>query len=275
MAVQTNLSHTGEHSRGSVSSAYGVRQRIRKGEIKGHTSGIAGRHVQGNVVILPKKEAAEFLQFCQRNPKPCPLLDVLDCGAFQLPNLGQDIDIRSDVPAYRVWRDGILVEECNDIRSIWRDDLVTFILGCSFSFEQALIDDGIPLRHVQQGRNVAMFKTDIPTNPAGSFFGPLVVSMRPMLAEHVIRAIQITSRFPTVHGAPIHIGDPKLIGIHDLTTPEYGDAVDIMPNEIPVFWACGVTPQAAILQAKPPLCITHAPGCMLVTDLLNHHLSII
>lgn len=275
MAAQTNLSHTGEHSRGSVSSAYGVRQRIRKGEIKGHTSGIAGRHVQGNVVILPKKEAAEFLQFCQRNPKPCPLLDVLDCGAFQLPNLGQDIDIRSDVPAYRVWRDGILVEECNDIRSIWRDDLVTFILGCSFSFEQALIDDGIPLRHVQQGRNVAMFKTDIPTNPAGSFFGPLVVSMRPMLAEHVIRAIQITSRFPTVHGAPIHIGDPKLIGIHDLTTPEYGDAVDIMPNEIPVFWACGVTPQAAILQAKPPLCITHAPGCMLVTDLLNHHLSII
>lgn len=275
MAVQTNLSHTGEHSRGSVSSAYGVRQRIRKGEIKGHTSGIAGRHVQGNVVILPKKEAAEFLQFCQRNPKPCPLLDVLDCGAFQLPNLGQDIDIRSDVPAYRVWRDGILVEECNDIRSIWRDDLMTFILGCSFSFEQALIDDGIPLRHVQQGRNVAMFKTDIPTNPAGSFFGPLVVSMRPMLAEHVIRAIQITSRFPTVHGAPIHIGDPKLIGIHDLTTPEYGDAVDIMPNEIPVFWACGVTPQAAILQAKPPLCITHAPGCMLVTDLLNHHLSII
>lgn len=274
MAAQKNLSHAGQHLSDSVSSAYALRQQIRTGEFIGHTSGIAGRHVQGNVVILPKKEAADFLQFCQRNPKPCPLLDVLDSGAFQLPNLGQDVDIRTDVPAYRIWRDGILAEECNDISSIWRDDFVTFILGCSFSFEQALIDDGIPLRHVQQGSNVAMFKTDIPTNPSGSFFGPLVVSMRPMLAEHVIRAIQITSRFPTVHGAPVHIGDPKLIGIQDVTTPDYGDAVDIMPNEIPVFWACGVTPQVAILQAKPPLCITHAPGCMLVTDLLNERIAV-
>lgn len=253
---------------------YSVRQTIRSGEWKGHTSGLAERQVQGNVVILPERQAADFLRFCQRNPKPCPVLAVSEPGSYGLPTLGRDIDIRTDVPKYRVWRHGELEEEIHDITAIWQPDWVTFVLGCSFSFEQALMDDGIQLRHVQQGRNVAMFKTSISTVPAGDFRGPLVVTMRPMTASDAIRAVQITSRFPNVHGAPVHLGDPKQIGIHDLSRPDYGDPVEILANEIPVFWACGVTPQAAIIQAKPPICITHSPGCMLVTDLLNHHLSI-
>ena len=253
--------------------AHLVRQRIRSGRFTGHTSGLADRHVQGNVVILPQKEANDFQLYCQRNPKPCPVLAVSDPGSFHLPSLGFDIDIRTDVPAYRVWRDGELALECHDISALWRDDFVAFVLGCSFSFEQALLDDGIPLRHIAQGRNVAMFRTNIQTSPAGIFRGPLVVTMRPLSPAHAIRAVQITSRFPNVHGAPVHIGDPGQIGIADLSRPDYGDPVDVLPDEVPVYWACGVTPQAAILEARPPICITHAPGCMLITDLLNHHLS--
>ncbi|HSW05820.1 D-glutamate cyclase family protein, partial [Aquabacterium sp.] len=166
-----------------------------------------------------------------------------------------------------------LVDEPTDVRPIWRDDLVSFVLGCSFSFEQALIEDGIRLRHVDEGKNVAMYRTRIATAPAGRFSGPMVVTMRPMKAADAIRATQITSRFPSVHGAPVHIGDPALIGITDLSRPDYGDAVDVLPDELPVFWACGVTPQAAIAQARPPFCITHAPGAMLITDLLNHQLA--
>lgn len=250
-----------------------VRGMIRRGEWTGHTSGMAARYVQGNVVILPEALASGFLRFCQRNPKPCPLLAVSEPGSFALPTLGEDIDIRTDVPQYRVWRNGELAQTCNDIVSLWQSDFVTFVLGCSFSFEQALLDDGIPLRHIAQGSNVAMYVTNLETEPAGGFKGPMVVSMRPMLAEHAIRAVQVTSRFPTVHGAPVHIGDPTLIGIHDLSAPDYGEFVGIAPDEIPIFWACGVTPQAVLLQSKPSVCITHAPGCMLVTDLLNHHLS--
>jgi uncharacterized protein YcsI (UPF0317 family) len=177
------------------------------------------------------------------------------------------------VPRYRVWRHGELVSEPTEIRELWRDDLVTFIIGCSFSFEHALLDAGLPVRHIEQGRNVPMYRTTIATVPAGPFSGPLVVTMRPMLAAAVIRAIQVTSRFPDVHGAPVHIGDPSLIGIADLARPDYGDAVDVGPGELPVFWACGVTPQAAITQARPEFCITHAPGAMLITDLLNHELA--
>lgn len=250
-----------------------LRAAVRSGAYRGHTSGLAERHVQGNLVILPQAQAADFLLFCQRNPKPCPLLAVGEPGNAALPSLGADIDIRSDVPQYLVWRDGVLAAEPHDIRDLWRDDFVSFLLGCSFSFEQALLDEGIPLRHVQQGRNVAMFRTSVPTAAAGPFHGPLVVTMRPLKAADAIRAVQITTRYPAVHGAPVHIGNPALIGIADLARPDYGDAVEVMPDELPVFWACGVTPQAALVQAKLPLAITHAPGAMLVTDLLNHQLA--
>lgn len=250
-----------------------VRAEIRAGRWADHTSGLAERHVQGNVVILPKALADDFLRYCQRNPKPCPLLAVSEPGATGLPQLGADIDIRSDVPRYRVWRRGELVAEPTDVRELWRDDLVTFVLGCSFSFEQALRDEGLALRHVDEGKNVAMFRTSIPTVPAGAFAGPLVVTMRPLRAAEAIRAIQITSRFPDVHGAPVHLGDPSLIGVADLARPDYGDAVNVLPDELPVFWACGVTPQAALTQARPEFCITHAPGAMLITDLLNHQLA--
>lgn len=250
-----------------------VRADIREGLYTGHTSGVARDHVQGNVVILPEALAADFLRYCQRNPKPCPLLAVSEPGEPMLPKLGADIDIRTDVPRYRVWRRGELVDEPTDIRALWRDDLVSFVIGCSFSFEQALLDAGLAMRHIDQNRNVAMYRTNIATEPAGPFHGPLVVSMRPLRAAAAIRAIQVTSRFPDVHGAPVHIGDPTLIGIKDLALPDYGDPVDVMRDELPVFWACGVTPQAAIAQARPEFCITHAPGGMLITDLLNHQLA--
>ena len=250
-----------------------VRADIREGLYTGHTSGLARDHVQGNVVILPKALAADFLRYCQRNPKPCPLLAMSEPGEPMLHKLGADIDIRTDVPRYRVWRRGELVDEPTDIRGLWREDLVTFVIGCSFSFEQALLDAGLAMRHIDQNRNVAMYRTSIATEPAGPFHGPLVVSMRPLRAPAAIRAIQVTSRFPDVHGAPVHIGDPTLIGIKDLALPDYGDPVDVMRDELPVFWACGVTPQAAIAQARPEFCITHAPGAMLITDLLNHQLA--
>ena len=258
----------------SVSRSIQARAAIRSGEWTGHTSGLAEGHVQGNVVILPELLANDFLRYCQRNPKPCPLLAVSEPGEALLPSLGADIDIRTDVPRYRVWRDGVLADQPTDISNLWRKDLVTFVIGCSFSFEEALLEAGIPLRHIAQNRNVAMYRSNIATSPAGVFNGPMVVSMRPLKAADAIRAIQITARFPNVHGAPVHIGDPALIGIADLAKPDYGDAVDVWPDEISVFWACGVTPQAAIAQARPEFCITHAPGAMLITDLLNHHLAI-
>lgn len=249
------------------------RRQIREGRYQGHTSGGAPSHVQGNVVILPEKYANDFLRFCQRNPKPCPLLAVSDPGDPLLPALGKDIDIRTDVPKYRVWREGELSNEPADIRDLWRSDLVTFVIGCSFSFEEALVAADIPLRHMQQNRNVSMFRTSLPTQAAGVFQGPLVVSMRPMRPHHAIQAIQITSRFPAVHGAPVHVGLPHLIGISDISQPDYGDPVEVMDDELAVFWACGVTPQAAIRQARPDFCITHAPGSMLVTDMLNQQLA--
>lgn len=255
------------------SPALRARHASRSGQWTSHTSGLAEGYVQGNVVILPRRVADDFLRFCQRNPKPCPVLAVSEPGVPQLPALGADLDIRTDVPRYRVWRKGELVDEPTDIRALWQDDLVSFVLGCSFSFEQALLEAGLPVRHIEQGRNVPMYRTNVATTPAGPFQGPLVVTMRPMRAAAVIRAIQVTSRFPDVHGAPVHLGDPSLIGIDDLGRPDYGDAVDVRADELPVFWACGVTPQAAITQARLPFCITHAPGAMLVTDLLNHELA--
>lgn len=234
---------------------------------------MAPGHVQGNVVILPDTLAGDFLRFCQRNPKPCPLLAVSEPGSPLLPTLGADIDIRTDVPRYRVWRRGEVIDQPTDLRAHWRSDLVTFVLGCSFSFEQALMDAGLPLRQVASGRNVPMFRTSIATTPAGPFHGPMVVTMRPFKPADAIRAVQVTSRFPNVHGAPVHIGRPDLIGIRDLSVPDYGDPVAVESDELPVFWACGVTPQAVVEAARPDFCITHAPGSMLITDLLNNQLA--
>jgi len=269
----TTLETAPKNESPQVTDLPALRHAIRQGRWTSHTSGIAQDRVQGNVVILPEREANDFLRFCQRNPKPCPLLAVSEPGEAMLQTLGQDINICTDVPMYRVWRAGELVEERPSIEALWREDLVTFVIGCSFSFEQALMEAGLRLRHVEQGKNVAMYRSNLPTLSAGAFHGPMVVSMRPMKAADAIRAVQVTSRFPQVHGAPVHLGDPGLIGINDLSKPDYGDAVEVLPNEVPVFWACGVTPQAAIRQARPPLCITHAPGAMLITDLFNSQLA--
>lgn len=259
----------------SAERAAALRGRIRRGELTGHTSGLADDLVQANLVVLPQAQAYDFLLYCQRNPRPCPLLAVTDVGAWEVPALGQGIDLRTDLPRYRVWRDGELVDEPTDVSAIWRDDLVAFAIGCSFSFEWALQAKGMRLRHVEQGRNVAMYRTNLPTVAAGAFAGPMVVSMRPLTPSDAMRAVQITARFPSVHGAPVHVGDAAAIGIADLQRPDYGDAVDVQPGELPVFWACGVTPQAAIAQARPPFCITHAPGAMLITDLFNHELEVL
>jgi uncharacterized protein YcsI (UPF0317 family) len=249
------------------------RQRIRQGHFTGPTSGLAPGNVQANLVILPRDLAHDFLRFAQANPKPCPVLAVSEEGSPAFPTLGTDLDMRTDLPLYRVWRDGELVEEPTDVRHVWRDDLVGFAIGCSFSFEEALIEDGIEVRHIACDTNVPMYRTNIPCVPAGVFHGPLVVSMRPLNPRDAIRAVQITSRFPSVHGAPVHLGMPHLIGIPDIAKPDYGDAVPIHANEMPVFWACGVTPQAVIAAVKPAFCITHAPGSMLITDLRNTSLA--
>ncbi|AVT80601.1 putative hydro-lyase [Rhodopseudomonas palustris] len=239
------------------------------------TAGVAPGFVQGNLAILPEKYAAAFHRFCQLNPKPCPIVGMSDVGNPMIPSLGIDLDIRTDLPRYRVWRDGELAEEPTDILAQWRDDLVAFVIGCSFSFEEALLADDIPIRHIEEKVRVPMYRTNIPCAPAGPFSGPMVVSMRPLKPKDAIRAIQITSRFPSVHGAPVHIGLPQSIGIADIAKPDYGDPVPIGSDELPVFWACGVTPQAVIAAAKVPFAITHAPGLMLVTDLKNKHLAVL
>jgi uncharacterized protein YcsI (UPF0317 family) len=249
------------------------RLRIRGGGFTGQTSGLAPGLVQANLVVLPRDLAHDFLRFAQANTKPCPVLAVSEAGDWRFPTLGAELDIRTDLPRYRVWRNGELVSEPGDVRDVWRDDLVSFAIGCSFSFEEALIEDGIEVRHVALGRNVPMYRTNIPCVPAGVFSGPLVVSMRPLKPADAIRAVQITSRFPSVHGAPVHLGFPGAIGISDIGAPDYGDAVPIGADELPVFWACGVTPQAVVAQARPAFCITHAPGCMLITDLRNASLA--
>ncbi len=228
------------------------------------TAGFSAGYAQANLVAVPRALAYDLLLFAQRNPKPCPVLDVLDAGEVSGPIL--DGDVRTDLPAYRVFRDGELVEETPDARPWWREDLVTFLIGCSFTFEDALLAEGVPVRHVEQGVNVPMFRTSRRCRPAGALSGPLVVSMRPVPADRVAEAVRITARYPAVHGAPVHVGDPEALGVADLSRPDYGDPVEVRDGEIPVFWACGVTPQAAIAESRPELAITHAPGHMLVTD---------
>jgi uncharacterized protein YcsI (UPF0317 family) len=260
--------------RHDLTSPAGVRHAAQAGVLDGPTSGLAYGYVQGNLAILPADMAGDFLRFCQRNPKPCPVIGMSEPGNPSIPELGIDIDVRTDVPRYRVWQNGVMVDEPADIRRWWRDDLVTFVLGCSHSFEEALIEDGLSLRHVDAGVTVPMYRTTIACASAGRFAGPLVVSMRPFNPADAIRAIQITSRFPAVHGAPVHIGRPDLIGISDISQPDWGNAVAIAEDETPVFWACGVTPQAVIQAAKVPFAITHKPGRMIVTDIRNSRLAV-
>ena len=255
-------------------SGLAARMAVRTGAHRGPTAGLAPGYVQGNLAILPQALAADFLRFCQLNPKPCPVIGTSAPGDWRVPALGADLDIRTDLPRYRVWRNGELVAEPEDVREFWRDDLVSFVIGCSFSFEEALMSDGIELRHITQRCNVPMYRTSIATAEAGPFHGPMVVSMRPMTPANAIRAVQITTRFPSVHGAPVHVGKPELIGIEDVMKPDYGDAVEVREDELPVFWACGVTPQSVIATVKPEFCITHYPGSMLVTDRKNTEFAI-
>lgn len=245
-----------------------VRQACRSGEWAGPTAGLAPGYAQANLVILPRDWAVDFLLFCERNPRPCPLIAVTEPGRWR-PTVAADADLRTDLPKYRVWRDGRLVDEVTSITDLWQGDFVSFLIGCSFTFEAALLKAGVPVRHIELGCNVPMYRTNIACVSAGRFSGPLVVSMRPLKPADVDRAIEISARFDQSHGAPVHVGDPGQIGIADINRPDYGDAVPVHPDEQPVFWACGVTPQAALLQAKPPLAITHAPGCMFLTDLIS------
>jgi uncharacterized protein YcsI (UPF0317 family) len=249
-----------------------IRARIRKGLITGQTSGMAPGFVQANIVILPSSWAEDFYAFCLANPKPCPLLAIAERGAPWLPQLGADLDVRSDLPAYRLYREGDFSEETHDITRFWNEDFVTFAIGCSFSFETALQRAGLPVRHIEEGVNVPMFRTNVDCVPAGRFSGKLVVSMRPFLPSAALRAREITAKIPQVHGAPIHFGTPEEIGISDLEHPDFGDPVTIKLGELPMFWACGVTPHLALAEAKPPLAITHSPGCMLITDVTDDDL---
>ncbi len=252
-----------------------IRQAIRQGRYAGGTSGLAPGHVQANLVVLPKAQAYDFLVFCQRNPRPCPLIEVTDAGNPEPAGVAPGADLRTDIPRYRIYREGRLEREVTDIAEEWRDDFVAFLLGCSFTFETALLQAGVPVRHIEENRIVPMFKTTIACRPAGIFRGPTVVSMRPIPASLVPRAVTVTARYPMAHGAPLHVGNPGYLGIADVYTPDWGDPPTILPGEEPVFWACGVTPQAVALEARPPLVITHAPGHMFITDLSDHALSVL
>lgn len=254
------------HSDLVAASAADVRAAIRSGTYGGHTAGLAAGKLQCNLAILPERFALDFLRFCQRNPKPCPIVGVGDNGDPYLPTLGHDIDIRTDVSKYRVFRNGTLSEEISDLTQVWSDDLVTVALGCSFTFENALLRNGIPVRHIETGKNVPMYRSNIDLVPAGRFRGQMVVTMRPIPEEQITEAKTISGRYPQAHGAPIAVGDPAQIGISDLARPDWGDAVEIRPGEVPVYWACGVTPQNVLLDAGLPICITHSPGHMLIAD---------
>ena len=250
-----------------------VRTLIRAGKITGQTSGMCDGYAQANLLILPMEYAYDFLLFTQRNPKSCPLLEVGDVGSRVVKTMANTADIATDLPKYRVWENGVMSGEYTDISHLWRDDFVYFLIGCSFSFEGELLAAGVPVRHIQEGKNVPMYLTNIECERAGIFHGKLVVNMRPMPADQAIRAVSITSTMPRVHGAPIHIGDPAAIGIRDISSPDFGDSVTVGDGELPVFWCCGVTPQSAVMSAKPAIAISHAPGHMFITDVKNTHLK--
>jgi len=229
------------------------------------TAGWADGFTQANLIAVPADYAGELLEFARLNPQACPVIEVIESGGTASA-LAAGSDIRTDLPSYRVWRDGVLDAEVSDVRDVWRDDLVSLLIGCSFTFEAALVEAGVPLRHVEMGRNVPMYVTNVQCVPAGRISGRMVVSMRPMPPELVDVARRVTARVPQVHGAPVHVGEPGEIGIADLSQPDFGDPVEVRPGEVPVFWACGVTPQSAIIASKPPFAISHSPGCMFITD---------
>lgn len=249
------------------------RRAIREGRWRAPTAGLAPGYAQANLVAVPREHAYEFLLFCHRNPKPCPLLDVTEPGDPVPRWAAPDADLRTDLPRYRLYRDGELVAEVEGALDLWRDDLVAFLLGCSFTFEAALQRAGIPLRHLECGCNVPMYVTSRACRPAGRFAGPLVVSMRPVPAVFIPQVFRICARYPLAHGAPVHVGDPRELGILDLSHPDYGDPVPVLEGEVPVFWACGVTPQAVAQRARVPFMITHSPGHMFLTDLRDEDLA--
>ena len=244
-----------------------VRKAIRSGAYRDHTAGLATGYLQANLVIIEDVHALDFMRYCQRNPKPCPVVGVSDTGNPMMITLGRDIDIRMDVPSYNIYRHGQLTDNCSEITNLWQDNMVAFALGCSFTFEHAILRAGLSLWHVKNNRTVPMFKTTIETVKAGPFSGPMVVSMRVIAASRLDEVKAISAQFPLAHGGPVHWGDPAAIGITDITAPEWGDPTPVRDGEVPVFWACGVTPQAAIMRAGLPLCITHKPGQMLITDI--------
>ena len=250
-----------------------VRKLISEGKITGQTSGMCLGYAQANLVIVPKNIAYDFLLFTQRNPKSCPLLEVGDVGDKFIKYLGKDINIAKDIPKYRIYKKGELIGEYTDIEKFWREDFVSFLIGCSFSFESELLEADIPVRHIEKGCNVPMFKTNINCNEAGIFKGKMVVSMRPIPKDKVVKSVLVSGSMPKVHGAPIHIGNPKDIGIKDINKPDFGDKVIIKEGEVPVFWPCGVTPQSVIMNVKPEIVITHSPGHMLITDIKNVNLK--
>ena len=246
-----------------------VRAQIRACLYDGHTAGLGKNMLQANLAILPAAHALDFMRYCQRNPKPCPLVGVSDTGNPMMVTLGRDIDVRTDIPAYYVYRDGVRAETVTDIVDLWQDDFVAFALGCSFTFEHALERAGFDLWHITHNTTVPMFASNIPTVPAGPFGGATVVSMRAIPDTRIDEVIAISRQFPMAHGAPLHVGDPAKIGIEDITSPDWGDPAPVPDGSSPVFWACGVTPQVAIMQTKLPICITHKPGAMLITDVAD------
>lgn len=246
-----------------------VRKLIREGKITEPTAGMCAGYAQANLVILPKDLAYDFLLFTQRNPKSCPILDVSDVGSRSLRYIAEDVDIAKDIPKYRVYEDGRLTGEYTSVEHLWRDDFVSFLIGCSFSFESELLEVGVSIRHIEENCNVPMFITNIECEPAGIFNGKMVVSMRPIPYEQVVKSVMVTGTMPKVHGAPIHIGNPSIIGISDISKPDFGDVVKIKEGEVPVFWPCGVTPQSVVMNIKPKIVITHSPGHMLITDVKN------
>ena len=251
-----------------------ARALFRTGELVRQTSGMCDGYAQANMAILPKSLAFDFLLFTQRNKKPCPVLDVTEAGSPVPVIAAPGADLRYDIPKYRVYKKGELVDEVINLEHYWQDDFVAFLLGCSFSFESPMIEDGLDVRHITDCHNVPMYITNIQCVPAGVFHGPMVVSMRPMNPADAIRAVQITTRMPYVHGAPIYFGDPAGIGIKDIDKPDFGEPSEIREGEVPVFWACGVTPQAVAMTVKPDIMITHAPGHMFITDIPNSSLAI-